>query len=47
MRFGIQSKLFEMLSNLVKSFLIFGRKNAYHIIFTYEKCMISFIRDKN
>ena len=46
MRFGIKSKLFEMLSIIVKSFSIFGQKNAYHINFNKENCMISIFRDK-
>ena len=46
MRFGIKSELFEMMSMIVKSFFNFGQKNAYHIIFIYENCVISIFRDK-
>ena len=35
-----------MLSIIVKSFFIFWSKKCYHIIFSYEKCMISIFRDK-
>ena len=46
MRVGIYSELFEMLSIIVISFFQFRRKNAYHIIFIYENCMISIFRIK-
>ena len=46
MRFGIYSELFEMLSKIVKSFFNFWSKNAYHIIFIYEKSMIAIFEIK-
>ena len=35
-----------MLSIIVKSFLIFGQKNAFHINFKYEYYLISLFQTK-